>query len=90
MRCVAAIIVVSIAFASQAFAVLRPLFPAKASPPFGAEAIVIGKVRSNILQNKRLLQRQSKGCISRETQALVCVTGAFSPLFSAFVAAKFR
>jgi hypothetical protein len=43
MRCATVIIVVSIAFASQAFAVLRPLFPAKASPPFGAEAIVIGK-----------------------------------------------
>jgi hypothetical protein len=33
---------VSIALASQAFAVLRPLFPAKAAPPFGVEAIVIG------------------------------------------------
>jgi hypothetical protein len=43
MRCAAVIIVVAIAFASQAFAVFRPLFPAKASPPFGAEAIVIGK-----------------------------------------------
>ena len=42
MRCAAAIIGVSIVFASQAFAVLRPLFPAKAGPPFGAEAIVIG------------------------------------------------
>ncbi len=37
------IMVLSIVFASQAFAVLRPLIPAKASPPFGAEAIVIGK-----------------------------------------------
>jgi len=42
MQYAAVIIVVSIAFASQAFAVLRPLFPAKASPPFGAEAIAIG------------------------------------------------
>jgi hypothetical protein len=42
MRYEAVIIVVSVAFASQAFAVLRPLFPAKATPPFGAEAIVIG------------------------------------------------
>jgi len=42
MRCAAAIVIVSIAFASEAFAVLRPLFPAKAGPPFGAEAIVIG------------------------------------------------
>jgi len=42
MKCAAVIIVLSIAFASQTFAVLRPLFPAKASPPFGAEAIVTG------------------------------------------------
>jgi hypothetical protein len=35
--------VLSIVFASQAFAVLRPLIPAKATPPFGTEAIVIGK-----------------------------------------------
>jgi hypothetical protein len=42
MRYAAAIIGLSIVFASQAFAVLRPLFPAKAGPPFGAEAIVIG------------------------------------------------
>jgi hypothetical protein len=35
--------VLSIVFASQAFAVLRPLFPAKAAPPFGTEAIVIRK-----------------------------------------------
>jgi hypothetical protein len=35
--------VLSIVFASQAFAVLRPLFPAKATPPFGTEAIVTGK-----------------------------------------------
>ena len=43
MRCAAVIMVVFIAFASQAFAVLRPLFPAKAAPPFGAEAIATGK-----------------------------------------------
>jgi hypothetical protein len=42
MKCTAATVVVFIAFASQAFAVFRPLFPAKAAPPFGAEAIVIG------------------------------------------------
>jgi hypothetical protein len=33
---------VSIAFASQTLAVLRPIFPAKAGPPFGNEAIVKG------------------------------------------------
>jgi hypothetical protein len=42
MKRAAAIIVVCIALASQAFAVLRPLFPAKAAPPFGVEAIVRG------------------------------------------------
>jgi hypothetical protein len=42
MRHATVIIGLSVAFASQAFAVLRPLFPAKAGPPFGAEAIVIG------------------------------------------------
>jgi hypothetical protein len=42
MKCAAAIVIVSIAFASQAFAVLRPLFPAKAGPPFSGEAIIIG------------------------------------------------
>jgi predicted secreted protein len=42
MRCAAAIVVVSVAFASQALAVLRPLFPAKAAPPFNGELIMIG------------------------------------------------
>jgi hypothetical protein len=35
-------VVVSIAFVSQGFAVLRPLFPAKAAPPFNGELIVTG------------------------------------------------
>ncbi len=42
MKCAAAIIIVFIAFASQAFAVLRPLFPAKTGPPFNGGAIIIG------------------------------------------------
>jgi hypothetical protein len=42
MKCAAVIMIVSIAFVSQGFAVLRPLFPAKASPPFNGEVIVIG------------------------------------------------
>ena len=41
MKCAAAIAIISIAFVSQAFAVLRPLFPAKAAPPFNGELIVI-------------------------------------------------
>jgi hypothetical protein len=42
MKCAAVTVVVSIAIASHAFGVLRPLFPAKASPPFGGGAIIIG------------------------------------------------
>ncbi len=34
-------VLISIAFESQAFAVLRPLFPTKPEPPFSGEAIVI-------------------------------------------------
>lgn len=42
MKCAAAIVFISVAFASQVFAVLRPLFPAKAAPPFNGELIVTG------------------------------------------------
>lgn len=30
------------AFVSQAFAVVRPLFPVKAAPPYNGEVVVIG------------------------------------------------
>ena len=33
---------ISVAFVSQAFAVLRPLFPIKPAAPFNGELIVIG------------------------------------------------
>jgi hypothetical protein len=42
MKCAAVTMAVSILFASQTIAVLRPLFPAKAAAPFGIEAIVEG------------------------------------------------
>jgi len=42
MKCAAVFILVLIVFASQTFAVLRPLFPAKPAPPFSGEAITIG------------------------------------------------
>jgi hypothetical protein len=42
MKCAAVIVLVSIGFVLQAFAVLRPLFPAKPAPPFGGEVITIG------------------------------------------------
>jgi hypothetical protein len=42
MKCAAAIIVVSIAFVSHSFAVLRPQYPVKAAPPFRGDVIAIG------------------------------------------------
>jgi hypothetical protein len=42
MKCAGVAILISVAFASQAFAVLRPLFPVKPAAPFNSELIVIG------------------------------------------------
>jgi hypothetical protein len=41
MRCAVVSIVIALAFAPQAFGVLRPLFPVKPEPPFSGEATVI-------------------------------------------------
>ena len=42
MKCAAAALLIALAFVSQAFAVLRPLFPIKPTAPFNGELIVIG------------------------------------------------
>jgi hypothetical protein len=42
MKCAAVSVLVFIAFVSQTFAVLRPLFPAKPAPPFSGEVLTIG------------------------------------------------
>jgi hypothetical protein len=42
MKCAVVFTPVSLAFVSQAFAVLRPLFPGKPGPPFSGEVIAIG------------------------------------------------
>ncbi len=42
MKCAAVCILVCLALVSPAFALLRPLFPVKAAPPFSSGAIVIG------------------------------------------------
>src|SRR6266513_847508 len=42
MKCAVVSALISIAFVSQAFAVLRPLVPAKPAPPFNGELIIIG------------------------------------------------
>jgi len=41
-KCAVVAILIALAFASQASAVLRPLFPIKPSAPFSGEVIVIG------------------------------------------------
>ena len=41
-KCAVVAILIALAFASQASAVLRPLFPIKPSAPFNGEFIVIG------------------------------------------------
>ena len=54
MKCAVVSALISLAFVSQAFAVLRPLFPAKPAPPFSGEVIIIeddsvvGGVQKNV------------------------------------------
>jgi hypothetical protein len=40
-KCAVVFALISMAFLSQAFAVLRPLVPAKPEPPFNGEPIII-------------------------------------------------
>jgi hypothetical protein len=42
MKCQVVAILISLAFVSQAFAVLRPLFPVKPAAPSNGELIIIG------------------------------------------------
>ncbi len=42
MKCAVVAMLISLAFVSQAFAVLRPLFPVKPAAPFNGELIIIG------------------------------------------------
>ena len=42
MKCAVVSTLISLAFVSQAFAVLRPLLPVKPAAPFNGELIVIG------------------------------------------------
>lgn len=48
MKCAVVFLFVSLALASQTFAILRPRFPVKAEPPFGGNVIIIG---DDVLQN---------------------------------------
>ncbi len=58
MKCAAVLTVLLLAFVSQTFAVVRPLFPVKPEPPLGG-AIVIG---DDLIQNP---SKNSPPAISR-------------------------
>ena len=56
MKCAVVSALISIAFISQAFAVLRPLFPAKPTPPFNGELIIVGDDSvMNVQENARYI-----------------------------------
>jgi hypothetical protein len=59
MKCAAVFTFVSLAFVSQTFAVVRPLFPVKPEPPLSGSAIVIG---DDLIQNP---SKNSPPAISR-------------------------
>jgi hypothetical protein len=56
MKCAVVSALISIAFVSQAFAVLRPLFPAKPAPPFNGEVTIIGGDSVTAIQIVRPLE----------------------------------
>ena len=56
MKCAVVSALISLAFVSQAFAVLRPLFPAKPAPPFNGEVIIIGGDSVTAIQIVRPLE----------------------------------
>jgi hypothetical protein len=60
MKRAAVSIVVSLGLASQAFAVLRPLFPTKPGPPFAGGAIIIGDDTPRDSSQKSLTQRAAR------------------------------
>jgi hypothetical protein len=60
MKCEVVAILISLAFVSQAFAVLRPLFPTRPAAPSNGEIIIIGDDLVLGSAKKRRLHRQSQ------------------------------
>jgi hypothetical protein len=60
MKCAVVSAFVSLTFVSQAFAVLRPLFPIKPAAPFNGELIVIGDDLVLRSANKPLLHQRGQ------------------------------
>lgn len=63
MKCAVVSTLITLVFVSQAFAVLRPLFPVKPAAPFNGELIVIGDDLVLRSTKKPLLQTQT--CLMR-------------------------
>jgi hypothetical protein len=71
MKCAAVSILASLALVSQAFAVLRPLFPVKPAPPFDGETIFVGDdlVRGSAKEaavTKRLLKNKNLNTLTKQ------------------------
>jgi len=64
-KCAVACVVVSLAFASQASAVLRPLFPVKPAAPSNGELIVIGDELALRPEKKPLLHHRGSGKVAK-------------------------
>jgi len=60
MKCAVVIAFVSLTFVSQAYAVLRPLFPIKPAAPFNGEIIVIEDDLVLRSANKPLLHQRGQ------------------------------
>src|SRR6266487_2467615 len=76
MKCAVVSALISIAFVSQAFAVLRPLFPAKPAPPFNGELIIIEDDSvMGVCKKTPARWTQSGNVASRQTQRYGSVTG---------------
>jgi hypothetical protein len=63
MKCAVVSTFISLAFASQTFAVLRPLFPVKPAAPFNGELIVIGD--DLVLRSTKKPLPQTQTCLMR-------------------------
>ena len=63
MKCAVVSTLITLVFVSQAFAVLRPLFPVKPAAPFNGELIVIGDDLVLRSTKKPLLRTQT--CLMR-------------------------
>jgi hypothetical protein len=74
-KCAVVAILIALAFASQASAVLRPLFPVKPSAPFNGELIVIGD--DFVLRSTKKLR-----CINPFRHTRQCLDTSYRQLYS--------